>query len=530
MIRKSIINTLTALGFCALIAGVPLAAMAQSVQQSGAVTRGHVPSWATSGVVQDGGSSATPKVNALGVYGSGGCPISITSTTSEGTPSGDYVQGCLSADAASGVTLSVTPFGSLSTLPFNIDINGTTYAVGGSNWLSTILDDQIGSTQGSVIYRSGSAWTALTPGVSGTVLTSNGTSANPSWAAAGGIGTVTSVATGTGLTGGPITSSGTIALDTPVSVANGGTGLTTLTAHYLPVGNGTTAVSLIDPGTSGQCLTSNGASSDPTFQPCVGGGTVTSVGTGGGLSGGTITSSGTISLAEIANNSVLCNNFGITTTPEVGHCTVTGTGNAVMATSPTLTTPTLGVASATSVNKVAITAPATSATLTIADGTTLTETTSTSIGRGQYQGTATNDDATAGNIGEYVSSIVTSGSSVSLTTATSANITSISLTAGDWDVRGMAVFTGGATTTVAHVSASVSQTSATMSATPGDFGDFPNYGGSTQFGGSVNYITVAIPAVRVTLTSTTTIYFVANASFGVSTCAAYGRISARRAR
>ena len=37
-----------------------------------------------------------------------------------------------------------------------------------------------------------------------------------------------------------------------------------------------------------------------------------------------------------------------------------------------MTTPTLGVASATSVNKVAITAPATSATLTIADGKTLT--------------------------------------------------------------------------------------------------------------------------------------------------------------
>lgn len=40
--------------------------------------------------------------------------------------------------------------------------------------------------------------------------------------------------------------------------------------------------------------------------------------------------------------------------------------------SPTLVTPTIGVATATSVNKVAITAPATSATLTIADGKTLT--------------------------------------------------------------------------------------------------------------------------------------------------------------
>jgi len=50
----------------------------------------------------------------------------------------------------------------------------------------------------------------------------------------------------------------------------------------------------------------------------------------------------------------------------------TGTGKVVLDTSPTLTTPTLGVATATSINKVAITAPATSATLTIADGKTLT--------------------------------------------------------------------------------------------------------------------------------------------------------------
>lgn len=50
----------------------------------------------------------------------------------------------------------------------------------------------------------------------------------------------------------------------------------------------------------------------------------------------------------------------------------TGTGALVFATSPTLVTPTLGVATATSVNKVTVTAPATSAVLTIADGKTLT--------------------------------------------------------------------------------------------------------------------------------------------------------------
>jgi hypothetical protein len=55
-----------------------------------------------------------------------------------------------------------------------------------------------------------------------------------------------------------------------------------------------------------------------------------------------------------------------------GGTTSTGSGAVVLATSPTLVTPVLGVATATSVNKVAVTAPATSATLTIADGKTLT--------------------------------------------------------------------------------------------------------------------------------------------------------------
>ena len=50
----------------------------------------------------------------------------------------------------------------------------------------------------------------------------------------------------------------------------------------------------------------------------------------------------------------------------------TGSGVLVFNTSPTLYTPTLGVASATSINKVAITAPATNATITVANGKTFT--------------------------------------------------------------------------------------------------------------------------------------------------------------
>jgi len=76
-------------------------------------------------------------------------------------------------------------------------------------------------------------------------------------------------------------------------------------------------------------------------------------------------------------NSDITSLSGLTTPLSVaqggtGVTTSTGSGSNVLSTSPTLVTPVLGVATATSVNKVALTAPATGSTLTIADGKTLT--------------------------------------------------------------------------------------------------------------------------------------------------------------
>lgn len=51
-----------------------------------------------------------------------------------------------------------------------------------------------------------------------------------------------------------------------VGVANGGTGATTLTAYGILMGNGTSAVSAIAPGTTNYVLTSNGAGAAPTWQ------------------------------------------------------------------------------------------------------------------------------------------------------------------------------------------------------------------------------------------------------------------------
>jgi hypothetical protein len=73
-------------------------------------------------------------------------------------------------------------------------------------------------------------------------------------------------------------------------------------------------------------------------------------------------------------SSLLTNGTLIFTQPSAASLSdgTTGSGTVVLAISPTLITPVLGVATATSINKIAITAPVTGATLTIADGKTLT--------------------------------------------------------------------------------------------------------------------------------------------------------------
>src|ERR1019366_5697639 len=110
-------------------------------------------------------------------------------------------------------------------------------------------------------------------------------------------GTVTSVNTGAGLTGGPITTSGTISIPsagvTNAMLANNSV---TVTAGPGLSGGGTVAL-------GGTITLSNASPSS--------GGTVTGVNTGAGLAGGPITTSGTISIpsagvtnAMLANNSV----------------------------------------------------------------------------------------------------------------------------------------------------------------------------------------------------------------------------------
>lgn len=142
------------------------------------------------------------------------------------------------------------------------------------------------------------------------------------------------------------------------------------------------------------------------------------------------------------------------------------------------------------------------------------------------QGTNTNNNASAGNIGEYIESVVLSGSAVSITSGTQTNITSISLTAGDWDVTGVVYHLPAGSTSYTRYTGGVSATSATLDTNPGRFADTTTPAVVTG-GATLNAV---IPNTRYSLNSTTTIFLVALGSFTVSTSSAYGIIRARRIR
>jgi hypothetical protein len=127
---------------------------------------------------------------------------------------------------------------------------------------------------GVVAVANGGTGTATPSLVAGTNITITGSFPNQTIAATAGGGTVTSVAATVpsflSVSGSPITTSGTLAISlsgTALPVDNGGTGATTLTANNVLLGNGTSAVQFVAPGSSGNVLTSNGttwASAAPT--------------------------------------------------------------------------------------------------------------------------------------------------------------------------------------------------------------------------------------------------------------------------
>lgn len=130
-------------------------------------------------------------------------------------------------------------------------------------------------------------------------------------------------------------------------------------------------------------------------------------------------------------------------------------------------------------------------------------------------GTTTNNNANAGSIGEYQTNSTTG---TSMTTNTGVNATSISLTAGDWDVWGVVTFLPAGTPT--QIVAGVNTTSATLPAV------FQALAMTMPAASNQNLLA---PTVRISLASTTTVFLVAQSAFS-STQTCNGIIFARRRR
>lgn len=288
------------------------------------------------------------------------------------------------------------------------------YKVGGGSTarnLYQLMDISLTSVaQGDILYHDGTRWVNLAHGTSGQFLKTQGAGANPVWAtvsattAWGGItGTLsdqTDLQTAlnakaptdaptftTSITGSYLTASQLLATDASKNIVSLSTvtypsltelsyvkGVTSAIQTQLD-GKATTALDNLGSVAINTSLISDTDITDDLGSSLIKWNNlfVKTI----GATGTRVTKIWTTDL-EITNLPSV-NGTALTTTiaklnllTNAGGTTGTTSTNIVFSTSPVLTTPTLGVASATSINKVAITAPATSATLTIADTKTLT--------------------------------------------------------------------------------------------------------------------------------------------------------------
>lgn len=298
-----------------------------------------------------------------------------------------------------------------------------------------------------------------------------------------------------------------LTLQTPLSGANGGTGVSngsnTLTLGGNLATSGAFGITLTATGatnltlpTTGTLLTNTSASAvyapiiSPTFT-----GTVTIP------SGASI--SGYLTTAVAASTYAPLTSPAFTGTPTAPTATA-GTSTTQLATTAYVATSYAPLASPT------FTGTATTAALTSTGNFTPSQTNG-------IVGTTTNNNANAGSVGEFISA---TASSVSLTTAVTANITSMSLTAGDWDISA-GIFVPGSTANLINVTGGVSTTSATF----GGVGTYFQYAGTavSAFGDST-------PIYRVSIASTTTVYCVVAGTFSTGTATASCLLRARRVR
>jgi hypothetical protein len=290
---------------------------------------------------------------------------------------------------------------------------------------------------------------------------------------------------------------------------------TGLTQYNVLVGASANTIQSEAPGaTAGVPLCSNGSSAYPTFTKALVAGGGTGNATQAAYSivcGGTTTTGAFQAVNPVAAGPIL--RAGGTTSLPAWTTTTYPATNAIS---------TLLYASAANVMSALATANsgvlATSSTGVPSIDTTNFAVLSTGL---QLKGNNTNTTPPSGFIGEHIQSVIGSGSAVSVATATAQNITTITLTAGIWDITGILVYQG--ITTGVGVECIIS-TSTSGSGTLGDSATELPISSLSSYSA-----TVIVPAYRVLLNASTNYYLNAFCNYTVGSATAYGRLSAVRA-
>jgi hypothetical protein len=275
----------------------------------------------------------------------------------------------------------------------------------------------------------------------------------------------------------------------------------------------TVPVQLINPtgSSSGQAIVSTGASSAPAW---------------GGI--------GVNGIAAIAANTVLANVTGSSASPTAFSMPSCSTSSSALN-----YTPGTGIGCNTSINAASLggtaaasyallaspaftgtpTAPTASAgTNTTQIATTAFVTSSPTINTPTINGVTNGAVAGAGQVGQPITA---TGTNVALTSGTPTNVTSIILTAGDWDVFAGFAFAGASSAVSTVQSCGISTTSATFSGA----GTYAGIGWSTSANGG---FAGAVPTQVINVTTNTTVYLVAQANYSPGSVSVTGTITARR--
>lgn len=255
-------------------------------------------------------------------------------------------------------------------------------------------------------------------------------------------------------------------------------------------------------------------------------GSVTSVITNAApfLNSGTIVGAGTITAATVAAHSVLANPGGAGAVPVA----------APISSNLSFSSGTLGLADNINIAQNITAGINVISAGVVADAATVSKVTSTgTLKVGAFTPFSAMDTGSfVVNFGTlstttspgYADSIVAQGSSIAFTSGTIANMTSLVLPTGTWDVSAQIQLTGAGATTITGVQASISNSSTVLSSTAGMFNN-ANFGGVslTTFGADPTINIIGGAPV-----GTGTYYATIKAGFAVGTLGTYGILQARR--